>query len=83
MNRRFDARSNGIGVETLQQVKGSMMFNDDFLEEEYTNLPHYDGTEMLPVRRGTASLNCVCVCASFRVNYYFCRVNEKAIQHGV
>lgn len=27
-----------------------MMFNDDFLEEEYTNLPHYDGTEMLPVR---------------------------------
>lgn len=29
-----------------------MMFNDDFLEEEYANLPHYDGTEMLPVRHG-------------------------------
>lgn len=27
-----------------------MLFNDDFLEEEYTSLPHYEGTEMLPVR---------------------------------
>lgn len=36
----------------FQQVKGSMIFNDDFLEEEYTNLPHYEGTEMLPVRHG-------------------------------
>lgn len=34
-----------------------MMFNDDFLEEEYTNLPHYDGTEMLPVRHGTTNMN--------------------------
>ncbi|CAM9132118.1 unnamed protein product, partial [Ectocarpus sp. 12 AP-2014] len=30
-------------------VKGSMLFNDDFLEEEYTSLPPYEGTEMLPV----------------------------------
>eukprot|EP00752_Nemacystus_decipiens_P002251 g2132.t2 len=36
-------------------VKGSMMFNDDFLEEEYTNLPHYDGTEMLPEPGGDGS----------------------------
>lgn len=28
-----------------------MVFNDDFLEEEYASLPHYDGTEMPPVRR--------------------------------
>lgn len=27
------------------------MFNDDFLEEEYANLPNYEGTEMLPVRQ--------------------------------
>lgn len=27
-----------------------MLFNDDFLEEEYTSLPPYEGTEMLPVR---------------------------------
>lgn len=40
-------------AKTMKQVKGSMMFNDDFLEEEYTILPHYDGTEVLPVRRAT------------------------------
>lgn len=28
-----------------------MVFNDDFLEEEYASLPQYDGTEMLPVIR--------------------------------
>lgn len=33
------------------QVKGSMVFNDDFLEEEYATLPHYDGTEMDPVSK--------------------------------
>lgn len=33
------------------QVKGSMVFNDDFLEEEYANLPTYQGTEILAVRR--------------------------------
>lgn len=27
-----------------------MLFNDDFLEEEYTSLPRYKGTEILPVR---------------------------------
>lgn len=26
-----------------------MVFNDDFLEEEYANLPEYEGTEMNPV----------------------------------
>lgn len=28
-----------------------MVFNDDFLEEEYANLPTYQGTEILVVRR--------------------------------
>lgn len=65
------------------QVKGSMMFNDDFLEEEYTNLPPYDDTEMLPVRdrppsNGVARIICqmetggdvrlsVCVAAAEKV----------------
>lgn len=28
-----------------------MVFNDNFLEEEYANLPAYQGTEVLEVRR--------------------------------
>ena len=28
-----------------------MVFNDDFLEEEYANLPAYPGTEVLEVSR--------------------------------
>lgn len=27
-----------------------MVFNDDFMEEEYANLPAYEGTEVLEVR---------------------------------
>ena len=34
-----------------------MIFNDDFLEEEYSNLPNYEGTEMLPVRRADMCAN--------------------------